>query len=48
MPAQDSDKLEEILPKRRADNYLPEREKYEALCRGDPESLKLTPRRLVL
>ena len=45
MPAQDSHKLEEILPKRKADNHLPEREKYEALCRGDPGTSKLTPKR---
>jgi len=45
MPAQDPERLEKILPKRKADNYLPEREKYEALCRGDPEALKLTPKR---
>ena len=45
MPAQDPEKLEKILPKRKADNHLPEREKYEALCRGDAEALKLTPKR---
>ena len=47
MPAQNSERLEEILPKRKSDNYLPEREKYEALCRNDPEALKLTPKRSV-
>ena len=45
MPAQDPERLEKILPKRKTDNYLPEREKYEALCRADPEALKLTPKR---
>lgn len=45
MPAQNSERLEEILPKRKSDKYLPEREKYEALCRSDPEALKLTPKR---
>lgn len=45
LPADNSNRLEEILPKRRADNYLPEREAYEALCRADPDALKMTPKR---